>query len=99
MKTKEDKLERLLCNVLDCEELGISILSNIEERIVIEARENLIDEDIPIEFPSLFYECAEIALHELHAISEIDSNYLSARVYLKNERKRELFEKLGFSVS
>ena len=95
----EREIEEIL---LDCGSMDTNVLVDIDSDIIEEAVRELKDERIELNFPNLYYECAQIALHRVGLTeddAEIDCNYACAAIYLKgHEDKAEELEAMGFDV-
>ena len=97
--TKE-KYRELISTLLECGINDVDIITDIDADIVSEARKSLEVEEINIFFPSLYRECAEIALAQEEIEGEIDSNYGCSSIFIAKRfyKKAETLEKLGFSI-
>jgi len=94
---KEEKMRRILSGILKCGELDVDVLLDIDEDILLEAIDNLNEENEPLDFPTLFTEAVEVAKAKYNLkIKFIDSNYLASRVYAADGRSRKKLEGLGF---
>ena len=97
-------LKGFIKDVLNCGIDDVSTITCIEESILQEAIDTLKSENIQLDFPMLYLQCAEIALNKLNIPFnhyEIDCNYLCASIYLTktSKRKAEQLEQWGFSVN
>ena len=95
-------MEREILEILlDCSSMDTSKFY-IDTEILEEAVRELKDEGIPLDFQTLYYECARIALHRVGLTeedAEIDCNYACAAIYLKgHEDKADELDAMGFDV-
>ena len=100
MEEKEDKYRRLISTLLSCGLNDIDVIEDICDDIISEAIETLNTEEINVTFPSLYRECAEIALALEGIRGEIDSNYGCACISILKGYDKEAVAlvNLGFSI-
>jgi len=94
---REEKMKRILSEILKCGELDVDLLLDIDEGILLEAIDRLNEENVPLDFPTLFTEAVEVAKAKYNLkIKSIDANYLASRVYTTDKKSRKKLEELGF---
>jgi hypothetical protein len=98
-KTVEE-YKGLLATLLNCGINDVDIILDIDADIVCEAKEGLDAEGLELNFPTLYYECASIALAREGIKGEIDSNYRCGCISIAAGHRKEVkaLEELGFSV-
>ena len=95
-----EECKALLATLLNCGINDVDVILKIAADIVCEAKEGLDAEGLELNFPTLYYECASIALAREGIKGEIDSNYICSSISIAagHSKEAEALEELGFSV-
>jgi len=94
---KQEMLKELLSELLNCGVLDVDVIISIDRDILLEAIKRLRDGGIELNFQTLFTEAVRVAEEKYNLkVSEIDSNYLAARVYAADKRSGKKLDELGF---